>query len=122
MVWKRATARAGFWGLLAGTVSSIAMYVLVKVNHSYLSIIALSPNAKDMAENLYRALWSWLVCIIVTVIVSLFTQPKTAEELKGLVYGHTDIPSDKDVPLYKRPVFWAVGVAIFFVILQWRFW
>jgi SSS family solute:Na+ symporter len=122
MMWKRATPKGGFWGLLAGTVSSIAMYTLVKIHTAYLSMIALSPNAKDMAENLYRALWSWVICVVVTIIVSLFTTPKPAAELTGLVYGYTTIPSDKALPLYKRPVFWAGGVAIFFAALQWMFW
>jgi len=122
MLWKRATAKAGFWGLLAGTVSSVAMFTLVKVNHKFLAVIALSPDAKEMAENLYRALWSWLICALVTVIVSLFTAPKSNHELRGLVWGNTDVPSEKNLPLYKRPVFWAVGVAIFFAILQWTFW
>jgi hypothetical protein len=27
------------------------------------AIIALSPDAKDMAENMYRALWSWIICV-----------------------------------------------------------
>jgi len=122
MLWKRATPKAGFWGLLAGTVSSIAMFTLVKVNHSYLAVIALSPNAKEMAENLYRALWSWLICFLVTVIVSLCTAPKPDDQLRGLVWGLTDLPSERGMPLYKRPVFWAAGVGIFFVILQWMFW
>jgi SSS family solute:Na+ symporter len=122
MMWKRATPKAGFWGLLAGTVSSIAMYALVKFKPAYLAVIALSPNAKDMAENLYRALWSWIICVLVTVIVSLFTTPKPAAELTGLVYGYTTIPSDKGLRLYKRPIFWAGGVAAFFVALQWIFW
>jgi SSS family solute:Na+ symporter len=122
MLWKRATPKAGFWGLLAGTVSSIAMYALVKANPAYLRVIALSPHAKDMAENLYRALWSWLICVLVTIVVSLFTAPKPVDQLAGLVYGYTKIPDNKELPLYKRPVFWAAGVAIFFAILQWIFW
>jgi SSS family solute:Na+ symporter len=122
MIWRRATPKAGFWGLLAGTVSSIAMYALVKANPAYLAVIALSPKAKDMAENLYRALWSWIICVLVTVIVSLFTTPKPVEELTGLVYGYTRFPDDGGLPLYQRPVFWGAGVAIFFVILQWAFW
>ena len=28
----------------------------------------------------------------------------------GLVYGCTAIPSEADVPLYQRPIFWAVVV------------
>jgi SSS family solute:Na+ symporter len=122
MMWRRATPKAGFWGLLAGTGSSIAMFTLVKFRPAYLAYIALSPNAKDMAENLYRALWSLLICIFVTVIVSLFTKPKPAAELTGLVYGLTMFPDQRRMPIYKRPVFWAFGVSIFFAVLQWIFW
>src|ERR1700730_8621830 len=93
MLWKRATA-GGFWGLLVGTVSSIAMWAWVRVDPGALSIIALSPNARDMAENMYRGLWSWLLCVAVTVVVSLFTTPKPENELIGLVYGVTDNPSE----------------------------
>lgn len=122
MCWKRATPKAGFWGLLAGTVSSIAMYAVVKIHPAYLSIIALSPNAKDMAENLYRALWSWIICVAVTIVVSLFTSRKSPAELTNLVYGYTDIPKEEGVTFYKRPVFWGAGVGIFFALLQWIFW
>jgi SSS family solute:Na+ symporter len=122
MLWKRATAKGGFWGLLAGTVSSVAMFTLVKVNHALLAVIALSPDAKEMAENLYRALWSWLICAAVTIVVSLCTAPKSAAELKNLVWGFIDIPAEGNVPLYKRPLFWACGVGIFFIVLQWKFW
>jgi solute:Na+ symporter, SSS family len=122
MLWKRATPKAGFWGLLAGTVSSIAMYTMVILNPSFLRYVALSPDAKPMAENLYRALWSWLICVLVTVAVSFFTAQKPVAQLTGLVYGYTDIPGDGDLPYYKRPVFWAIGVAILFVILQYVFW
>src|SRR5574340_895890 len=86
MLWKRASPAGGFWGLLAGTLSSIGMWAWVKIDPSALRYVALSPDAKDMAENMYRALWSWLVCVIVTVVVSLVTRPKSAGELEGLVY------------------------------------
>jgi SSS family solute:Na+ symporter len=107
MLWKPATAAAGFWGLLAGTLSSIGMWLWVKLDHSALAIIALSPNAKDMAENMYRALWSWIICVFVTVVVSLATQPLPKEQLNGLVYGCTEVPSEGAVVIYKRPLFWA---------------
>jgi solute:Na+ symporter, SSS family len=122
MLWKRATPAGGFWGLLAGTLSSIGMYALVKADHSMLAVIALSSQAKDMAENMYRGLWSWLICVVVTVAVSAFTRPKPVEELTGLVYGATELPSEGHLPLSKRPIFWA-GVALaLFVLLQWVFW
>jgi Na+/proline symporter len=87
MLWRRATSLGGFLGLLSGVLSSIGMWAWVKLDPTALRIIALSPDAKDMAENMYRALWSWLVCVIVTVVVSLVTRPKSAAELEGLVYG-----------------------------------
>ncbi|HEV2576654.1 MAG TPA: sodium:solute symporter family protein [Acidobacteriaceae bacterium] len=122
MLWKRATPKGGFWGLLAGTVSSVGMYTAVVIHPEWLRYVALSPDAKPMAENLYRALWSWIICVLVTVVVSMFTTGKPASELQGLVYAYTDIPSDGDVPLYKRPIFWGVGVAVLFAVLQFLFW
>ena len=122
MLWKRATGPGGFWGLLAGTVSSIGMWAWVKMDPAALRIVALSPNAKDMAENMYRALWSWIVCVVVTVAVSYMTQPKPERELRGLVYGFTDMPHEAAVPMYHRPAFWAVVVGIGFVVLNIIFW
>jgi SSS family solute:Na+ symporter len=122
MLWKRATKAGGFWGLFAGIGSSIAMWAWVKLDPSALKYIALSPYAKDMAENMYRGLWSWMICVIVTVAVSYATKPKTESELVGLVRGCTEIPSEGDMPLYKRPIFWAVLILIVFVVLNIIFW
>jgi len=122
MFWKRATPAGGFWGLLAGTLSSVCMWAWVKLDPTALRYVALSPHAKDMAENMYRALWSWIVCVIVTVVVSYLTKPKPVAELNGLVYGVTQIPEEAQVPLYKRPIFWASVVAIVFVTLNIIFW
>jgi solute:Na+ symporter, SSS family len=122
MLWKRATAAGGFLGLLAGTLSSIGMWAWVKLDPSALRYVALSPRARDMAENMYRALWSWIVCVLVTVIVSLVTKPKPDSELAGLVYGVTDIPSEASVPVYQRPWFWGVIVTGLFVVVNVVFW
>src|SRR5579863_1305282 len=122
MLWKRATPTGGFWGLLAGTGSSVGMWAWVKMDPSAIRYVALSPYARDMAENMYRALWSWLVCVLVTVVVSMVTTPKPESELKGLVYGVTEIPSESFVPVYQRPWFWAVVVSVLFVIANVAFW
>jgi solute:Na+ symporter, SSS family len=122
MLWKRATPSAGFWGLLAGTVSSIGMFIWVKLDPAALRYIALSAGAKQMAENMYRALWSWVICVIVTVLVSFITKPKPESELAGLVYGATDIPSEGRLPLYRRPMFWTAGVIVVFCIVNIIFW
>ncbi len=122
MFWKRATPAGGFWGLLAGTASSIGMWALVKLHPAALSYIAVSPNAKDMAENMYRALWSWLICVAVTVLVSLAGKPKPDSELVGLVYGATDIPQEIGLAFYQKPLFWASVVTVVFIVLNIIFW
>ena len=122
MLWRRTTAAGGFWGLLAGTVSSIAMWLWVRLNPAALSYVALSPHAKPMAENMFRALWCWIVCVTVTVAVSFVTRPKPVEELTGLVYGCTVLPSEGHLRLYQRPIFWACVVGAVFVILNIIFW
>lgn len=122
MLWRRATPAGGFWGLLAGTLSSVGLWAWVKLDPSALAIIALSQDARDMAENLYRFIWSWLVCVTVTVGVSLATTPKPAAELTGLVYGLTALPPERAVPLWNRPGVWAVVLLAVFVLLNLRFW
>ncbi len=122
MLWKRTTGAGGFCGLLAGTGASIGMFLMVKMNPAMLAIIALSSHAKALAEDMYRALWSWLICVIVTVAVSLVTKPKPVSELEGLVYGATKLPKEGDLPLIQKPIFWA-GVALAaLLLLQWIFW
>jgi solute:Na+ symporter, SSS family len=118
MLWKRATRAGGFYGLLAGTTSSILMWAWVERTPSALRYIALSANAQNMAENLYRALWSWIICVLVTVVVSLLTKPIPHEQLAGLVYGVTPLPSDGATKLYEKPLFWAVIVITVFFILN----
>ncbi len=122
MLWKRATPAGGWSGLLAGTLSSVGMYVWVKVDPGAVKYVALSMQAQDQAQNMFRALWCWLICVFVTVIVSLVTQPKPEAELTGLVYGLTPIPHEEKVSIFHSPIFWGVVVAIAFVILQIIFW
>jgi SSS family solute:Na+ symporter len=123
MLWKRATNSGGFLGLLAGTAASIGMFIYTSTGSAAhkaiaLSHIALSADAQPLAENMFRALWSWLICVAVTVIVSLFTRPRPDSELTGLVYGATVIPHDGAVTLFQKPIFWACVVIVGFFILN----
>jgi SSS family solute:Na+ symporter len=118
MMWKRATKKGGFYGLLAGTVSSIGMFIWVHTDASALKYIAMSPDAQPMAENLYRALWSWIICVLVTVVVSLMTKATPIAQLSGLVYGATPLPDDGAKNLFEKPLFWAVVVITVFFVLN----
>jgi SSS family solute:Na+ symporter len=122
MLWKRATPAGGFWGFLAGILSSMGMWAWVKLDPTALRYIALSPYAKDFAENMYRGLWSLLICLGVTVLVSLVTRPRPEEELRDLVYGLTPLPDEGQYPLLHRPVFWAGVCAALLVAVNIAFW
>ncbi len=123
MLWRRATAAGGFWGLLAGTASSIGMFIYTSTGSAAhkahaLARIALSPDAQPMAENMFRALWSWIICVGITVIVSYMGTPKTDAELNGLVYGATVIPHDGATSIWQKPILWAGVVAAVFIVLN----
>jgi solute:Na+ symporter, SSS family len=122
MLWKRTTPAAGFWGLLAGIGVSFLLWVWVKLDPGALRYVAFSDHAKDMAENIYRAMWSLLVNVVVTVVVSFLTKPKPEHELKGLVYGMTEVPSEGEFPVFKRPITWAAAVGAAFIALNIIFW
>jgi SSS family solute:Na+ symporter len=122
MLWKRATPAGGWAGLLAGTLSSVGMYTWVKLDPGAVRYVALSPQAQDQAQNMFRALWCWLICVIVTVVVSYMTKPKPDSELKNVVYGLTPIPKTEHVSWFHSPLFWGTVVAVIFVILQIIFW
>ncbi len=118
MLWKRATRAGGFWGLAVGTASSIVMFIWVQADGGALRYIAMSADAKPMAENLYRALWSWLVCVAVTIVVSLGGKRMPDAELAGLVYGVTPVPDDGATTLWQKPIFWAIVVIVVFFVLN----
>jgi len=131
MIWKRVTKAAGFWGLLAGTISSVSMFLLMQGKFPlmnpesrvrWVSLFALSPDAKGLAQDMYQSLWSCVTCVVVTVLVTMVTKPRPDAELKGLVYSLTEVAHEEKVSLLHRPVFWG-GVAIaLLVVLQIIFW
>jgi SSS family solute:Na+ symporter len=122
MFWKRATALAGFLGLLLGIVFSAGLFMWVKLVPAALASVALSPDAKPMAENVFRALWAFIFTAIIVIVVSLFTKAKPAAELEGLVYGVTPLPREEPVPFYKNEYTWAILVVIIFAVLNILFW
>ena len=122
MFWKRATTAGGFWGLLIGTLTSIVLFLWVHFYPWALRYVALSPDAKAMAEDMYRALWSVSTSILVCFVVSLFGKARPLAELNGLVYGVTKLPAEEPVPFYKNEWFWLVIAVIAFFSLNIYFW
>ncbi|HEU5232721.1 MAG TPA: sodium:solute symporter family protein [Terriglobales bacterium] len=123
MLWKRVTAAAGFWGLLAGTVSSVTMFCLMKFDPTHwVRVFALSPLAQALAQDMYQALWSCVTCVVVTVLVTLVTKPKPDESLRGLVYSLTEKAHEEHVSMLHRPFVWGMVALAVLVILQIIFW
>jgi SSS family solute:Na+ symporter len=130
MLWKRATKAGGFWGLLSGTVAAITMWLAVRHDPANIRFMILQPHdsadtivrVQAMAANIYRGLWSWVVCVIVTIVVSYMTKPVPEEQLVGLVYGATPIPHDGTTHIMQKPIFWAGVVAVVLVALNVWLW
>lgn len=122
MFVKWITPAGAFWGLLAGMGSSFTMFMAVKFEWFDQRLITFSSVASDMAANLWRAWWAWLICFVVTILVSLVTERKPESELTGLVKGLTPDVSTAHLPFYHRPEFYAAAAAVIFAALNIYFW
>ncbi len=123
MFWSRATGHGAFSGLLAGTAAAAATHgvTLAEDKGGWLgSVVHTFPST--MAQNFWIAIFAWTACFLVTILVSLMSQPKPASELHNLVYGLTAIPHDSDLPWYKRPIPLAVIVVGALSALNLLFW
>jgi SSS family solute:Na+ symporter len=131
MMWKRVSRAAGFWGLLAGTISSITVFLLMhgkfplvpaQSSERWIALFALSPEAKGLAQDMYQSLWSCVTCVLVTVLVTIVTEPRPDSELRGLVYSLTEKAKEEHASLLHRPAFWGVVSLVVLAILQIIFW
>ena len=103
MLWKRGTRRraSGVCWRARFPPSRCSSGSRTIPRHSATSRCRRTPS--HMAENMYRALWSWFICAVVTVVVSLLTKPKPEAELTGLVYGRTVCPRKGISPFTNGP-------------------
>jgi SSS family solute:Na+ symporter len=122
MFWKRTTGHGAFLGLLSGTAAAAATHglTLAEGKGGWISVVHQFPST--MAQNFWMAIFAWSACFVVTIIVSLATRPKPESELKGLVYGFTEMPNDEHEPWYKRPGPLALVVGVALIILNVVFW
>jgi solute:Na+ symporter, SSS family len=123
MFWKFITPKGGLWGMVVGTIIAVALFLAQEVKLIPASFVIpdfSGTNAQTyMAANFWRSVWAWLISSGTAIVVSLFTQNKTDDELRGYVHGLVEKDAAEAVvdPLYKRPSFWAaVTLAIFIII------
>ncbi len=122
MFWKRTTSDGAFYGLLVGMVASFLMFLGLRFGWLDSYWLTFSHNASDMSNNLWRAFWAWLICFVLTIVISLVTQPKEEKELEGLVMGLTPMPEHRSYPLIQRPSFWAAVSFVVLIVLNIYFW
>ena len=88
--WKRATAKGGMWGLIAGLVIGITR-LCSKIYYS--NAAELPGNQNWFKWMFYDSNWlffcGWMLvfCILVVVVVSLLTKAPEEEKIRGLVFG-----------------------------------
>jgi SSS family solute:Na+ symporter len=123
MFWKRTTGHGAFWGLLTGTLFAGVTHGLTMAEGKggWLGAVV-HQFPSSMAQNFWMSIVSWTVCFVGTIVVSLATKPKTASELRGLVYGLAEIPSDRNEPWYRRPVALGIVLAVVALVLDVIFW
>jgi SSS family solute:Na+ symporter len=118
MFWKRSTGHGAFSGLLAGTGAAAATYGLTLAEDKGGWIANLHSFPSTMAQNFWIAIFAWSTCFLVTILVSLATTPRAESELRGLVYGLTDVPRETGISWFQRPVPLAVVVCAALVVLN----
>ncbi len=87
MFWKRMTPTAGWVGLVAGTSSAVLVAYLSEDAFGSLSTGTIPIDGQGAA--FLAASAAFVVDIVLSIVVSLVTTPKPAEQLKGLVYSET---------------------------------
>ncbi len=121
MFWRRATPNGAFFGLISGTGAAALTWLLTVAEGKggLLSVVHTFPST--MAQNFWIAIFAWSACFLTTILVSLVTRPRAEAELRGLVYGLTELPTDEGVSWYRRPGVLALIVAAVLVVLNFWF-
>ena len=120
MFWKRTTGHGAFTGLLAGTGAALLHHGLTLpegaatgLHGGWISVLHRYPS--DMAQNFWTAIFAFSFNVIVTILVSLVTQPRKEAELVGLVYSLTPRPIEEHLGWWQKPA--TLGMAVLVVLI-----
>jgi SSS family solute:Na+ symporter len=115
MFWRRSTGHGAFTGLLSGTIAAAIHHGLTLpagaqpgIKGGFLGLIHTYPS--ELAQTFWTAIIAWTTCFVVTILMSLATRPRPADELRGLVYSLTPRPSDQGLSWIRRP--WVLAVVV----------
>jgi solute:Na+ symporter, SSS family len=112
MFWKRPSASAGFYGMVAGVSGAFLEYVLYRLHVLHFST--------PMASNIWTAVWGLVAGLLVMLVITLLTDPPGENKLKGLVFSYA-AQSQTTQRWHRRPEFYAVVVLAMFIYLNVKF-
>jgi solute:Na+ symporter, SSS family len=126
MFWRRSTGHGAFTGLLCGTLGAAIHHGLTLpagatpgIKGGYLGVLHTYPS--EMSQTFWTAITAWVTCTVVTIVVSLATQPRPDDELRGLVYALTPRPRDNERSFWQRPMTLGGIVLVMTVLLNFVF-
>lgn len=119
MFWKRMTPAAAWIGLVAGTLSAVLVAFLSNDAFGSASWGVIDVSGQGAAFIAAGA--AFVVDIVLSIAISLVTEPRPASELKGLVYSETPkedlVDADEaSLPWYQRTLPLA-GIALAMVVV-----
>jgi SSS family solute:Na+ symporter len=124
MFWRRSTGHGAFWGLVSGMLGAATHHGLSLgagsvpgIKGGYFGLLHTYPS--DMAQTFWTAIVAFTTCFLVTIVVSLATRARPAEELRGLVYALTPRPVDDVRGWIQRP--WVLGTGVLALTLLLNF-
>ncbi len=125
MFWKRMTPAAGWTGLVSGTAAAVILGILSKDALGNLSTGVIPLESQGAAFAAAGA--AFIVDIVVSVLVTLGSQPKPESELRGLVWSMTpksDFHDEDEGELawYQQPTKLAGVGLVLVIILNILFW
>ncbi len=118
MFWKRTTGHGAFWGLLSGTATAALVHGITTAEGKGGWIISVHNFYSGTSQAFTIAWISFVVCFIVTALISLITKPRPENELAGLVYSLTSKQHDKARIWYKNPLWLGMLVLIITLIFN----
>ena len=91
VAWKKTTPKAGMWTLIVGLVLGFTRLIVMIINPQGDNLFFYLFNEM----NVYAfCVWMFLFCIVLAIVVSLFTKKPETSQIQGLVMG-TATPEQK---------------------------
>lgn len=121
MFWRRTTGHGAFYGLLVGTLSAALMHGLTTAEGKGGWITELHHFYSGTGQAFWIASVAFLICLVVTLLVSFITKPRHKSELVGLVYSLTPKQKENYRRWYYNPFWLGMIMIVLTLLLNWVF-